>query len=216
MSMKVLLSLKVVIVVAASLGMPSVGTAQMTYIVSIYSDGDADTNFDTLYVHANTVDSSTGCSNHYGYQTSVTVWSPDYSTVANNTGGLYVTTTIPINGVAGNYPVSTSMQAHCGCFGMPFSASGGGEIGIGISGANFRFLSNGNGAQCVYTLDCDSPPTCPRDPNTTIVNTEKPCGNYWVQQYGSTIANGTRTCYQLPNVWPFPRSGPNGARAGCT
>jgi len=92
-------------------------------------------------------------------------------------------------------------------------------IGVGLSGANFKYTGSLGAGSCTYTLDCDTKPTCPTFATATVTNSYTPCGAYWVQQYASLIrSDGVRLCFALPNgVLPFPYvSGKNSTRMGCT
>jgi hypothetical protein len=90
-------------------------------------------------------------------------------------------------------------------------------IGVGQNGANYQNAPRSDGT-CKYNIDCDSPPKCPNGPNwqsSVIHNDELPCDNYWVQQWGSVIYDsGPRTCFPMPQIWPY-LSGKNSVRAAC-
>lgn len=128
-----------VVVSAVALVAPCVCSGQMQIILSVYVDADSSEDFATMYPVSSTVDESIGCSNHYGYETELTVYAPDGRT-ANAQGDLYVSTEIPIDGVTGTYWVSSWTTGHCGCFyGVEFSAGASLPIGVGISGTSSSF-----------------------------------------------------------------------------
>lgn len=89
-------------------------------------------------------------------------------------------------------------------------------IGAGVSATNYKF-SVDTGKTCVYSVDCGTVvPTC--GPNQGYANTTDsahPCGDYFLQQFGSLIYSGFRKCIPLGYIPPNYFSGRNSAPAAC-
>lgn len=99
---------------AAMLLLACPALSQMVYNISVYND--ATTDGVTLYAVSTTVDNSTGCQAHGSYSTTARIIAPDGSQTFSTSSGMIANTSMPINGMTGDYTALGAVQLYCGCF----------------------------------------------------------------------------------------------------
>jgi hypothetical protein len=194
------------VVLLVALSKPA--TAQ-TVQFSVYTNWSIGSDGNTLYSAESVIDQST-CYAHSNYVTTAFIYAPDGRQASSQSAGLYANTSMPLNGVSGNYSLVASGRYYCGCSFM--NAGFGGSISLPISyavtytvkAANFTDLAG----YCPQVANC-YPYVVPKCNVGTIREAFEgghPCGDF----HSSLIPVVNGACV------PFAVSAPVGGPGPCT
>lgn len=135
---------------------------QMTYNVSVYTDVTWDGS--NLLATSTSIDSSTGCNAHSGYETTARLIAPDGSQTSATSSGMVANTIAPVAGrTSGTWYGTGLVRFFCGCY---YVSPGGSGAAVPITFAitytqSKSLMSDGNG-YCAQNHACiNGAPKCP-------------------------------------------------------
>lgn len=170
---------------------------------------------DNTYVYADAVITVSGCVPCYA-AADVTLTSPTNRSVEQYVYNGFVgyqaeaSVSLPINADTGTWTANAGYDDTDGNYYTRVQT-----LNLGFSATNYK-QSFQSSSSCVYSVDCDSTPTCGAAQGFSNVTTGTPCYAYYLQQFvHSHLPNGSTICHATSYIPPNYFSGGQNVRVSC-